>query len=272
VRARACLRDRILRPGGLSVRFQPIVESDEGGWRVQAVEGLVRGPRGSTLERAEILFDYVRRKRDELAVDRACVRSILSAAAELPTGIRLSINVHALTLARDAAFVGFVLAELERQRIAADRLTVEIVEHARPWSGPALLDALHSLRQSGISVALDDFGQGESNLRMIVDCRPDYLKIDACFVRGVEADPYRRAVLQSAAALGTRIGARVIAEGIERESELDVAVASGISLFQGFLFSPPLELRQPLLGRSDWATPRRAPQLAGGVRCARWMP
>jgi len=237
----ACLMDRILGPGGLTVRFQPIVQVEDGRARVHGFEGLVRGPAGSTVESAAVLFDYVRRKHEEVAVDQACIAAILAAAGDIPSDVRLSVNVHAVTLARAPGFASFVLRHLEANGIEPARLTVEIVEHAHQWAGPALMEALGRMRASGVRVALDDVGQGQSNLRMIVDCQPDYLKLDAYFVRGVEHDPFRQAVLQSVAVLAARLGGEAVAEGVEHRAEVETALALGISLFQGFYFATPSE-------------------------------
>jgi EAL domain-containing protein (putative c-di-GMP-specific phosphodiesterase class I) len=59
------LLDAILEPGGLRVRVQPIVEVHGEEWRLHGVECLMRGPKGTNLESADILFEYVRRKREE---------------------------------------------------------------------------------------------------------------------------------------------------------------------------------------------------------------
>ena len=256
---RPLLLDRILQPGGLSVRFQPIVECHNDGFRWRGVEGLVSGPPGSTVESAEVLFDYVRRKRAEVAVDRACTALVIEAARCLPESLQVSVNVHAATLSSDPGFLAHLLRHLEAHRIAPSRVTVEIVEHAREWAGSVLLEVLQAMRDRGIRLALDDVGQGQSNFRMIVDCKPDYLKVDSYFVRGVQADPYRQAVLHSVAVLAARLGGRVVVEGIEEKAELDTAMSLGVSLFQGYLFSPAVGPRELLeADRTEWSNPQVA--------------
>jgi EAL domain-containing protein (putative c-di-GMP-specific phosphodiesterase class I) len=248
--------DRILRPGGLSVRFQPIVEWHEDGFRWRGVEGLVSGPPGSTVESAEVLFDYVRRKREEVAVDRACTALVIEAAQYLPKSLQVSVNVHAATLSSDPGFLAHLLRHLEAHRIEPSRVTVEIVEHTREWAGPVLLTVLQAMRDRGFRLALDDVGQGQSNYRMIVDCKPDYLKVDSYFVRGVQDDPYRQAVLHSVAVLASRLGGSVVVEGVEQRAELDTAMSLGVSLFQGYLFSPPVGSRELIeKGPTGWANP-----------------
>ena len=91
------LLDSILAPDALWVRFQPIFEISGGGRRLHALECLVRGPRGTNLETADVLFEYIRQKREESRVDRACVTAIFTAARALPTTVKLNVNVHAAT-------------------------------------------------------------------------------------------------------------------------------------------------------------------------------
>jgi EAL domain-containing protein (putative c-di-GMP-specific phosphodiesterase class I) len=235
---------RILGSGGLSVRFQPIVERRDGGWELRGVESLVRGPVGTNLEPAEILFDYVRRKRAEARVDRACVAAVFAEARHLPSGLAVSVNVHAATITRDPDFVGHLLESAAGAGIGCGDVTIEIVEHAPRWAGPELASALAAVRDAGIRVALDDVGLGQSNLRMVVDCRPDWLKVDGYFVRGAHSDGYRRAVLASVVTLARSIGASVVAEGVEEEADLETALALGVTLFQGFLFSRAIPARE----------------------------
>lgn len=233
------LWDLILEPQGLTTLFQPIFEAGVGGRRLFALEALTRGPRHTNIERSDVLFEYVRRKRGEPQVDLLAIASALRQVRGLPQMPGVSLNVHAVTLERERR-LPFWLAELAAEyAIPLDRLIIEIVEHAPPWSGPHFLEALDRLRSMGVRIALDDVGLGQSNFRMIVDCRPDLLKIDRHFVDGCHADPMRRAVLESISDLACRLGARAVAEGIENEQDLEAVSAAGITLHQGYLLCRP---------------------------------
>jgi EAL domain-containing protein (putative c-di-GMP-specific phosphodiesterase class I) len=256
--------DAILAPGGLSVLFQPIVELQGDLPVVCAAEALARGPKGSTMESAPILFDYVRGKGQQITVDRACAAMAIESAEVLPKTLDVSINVHAVTLSRDADFLSALTDAAEARKIPLSRIVVEIVEHAPEWADAALLRSLDELRRSGIRIALDDVGLGQSNYRMILDCRPDYFKIDRYFVQGAHRDYYRRAVIESIAHLAGRFSACVIAEGIEDPRDLETVKSLGIGLAQGYLFGRATEpadlaarhLRQPRT--SDDAPPAGA--------------
>jgi EAL domain-containing protein (putative c-di-GMP-specific phosphodiesterase class I) len=252
----------ILAPGALQVAFQPIVHVRGTARRLHGLECLVRGPRGTNLEPAGVLFSYVRRKREEIAVDRACVAAALEAARRLPAEVALSLNIHAATLERDPEFVMYLTDEAEARAIELSRLTVEVVEHAPLWSGPAFREALSALRDIGVAIALDDIGLGQSNYRMMIDCKPEYFKVDGYLVQGCRSDFYRMAVLESVASLARRFGARVVAEGVEEEDDLIAVSAVGVDLFQGHALHPPSTL-EALKESGILAVSTRPPEVGG---------
>ena len=233
------LWDLILAPEGLTTSFQPIFERKDGQLTVFALEALNRGPRGTNIERSDVLFEYVRRKRGEVAIDRLAIAASLREARGLPEVPGLSLNIHAATLEREPRLPAWLAEMAAEYEVPCKRIIVEIVEHAPPWSGRQFLESLDRLRTLGMRIALDDVGLGQSNFRMILDCRPDLLKIDRHFVSGAHADENRRAVLESIADLAVRLGAKAVAEGIEDERDLEVVLASGIGLLQGFLLCRP---------------------------------
>ena len=101
--SRISLIQRVIEPGAISVMFQPILDILGARPRLYAVEGLSRGPKGSTLEAPDILFEFARRKNEEAIVDRAAIAAILAEARKLPPGLRIQVNVHASTIGRDPA-------------------------------------------------------------------------------------------------------------------------------------------------------------------------
>jgi EAL domain-containing protein (putative c-di-GMP-specific phosphodiesterase class I) len=224
-------------PGALNALFQPIVDVSGATPKLHALEGLTRGPAGTMLEGADVLFEYVRRKGYEPLIDRICVCGALEEARAFPEGTALSLNVHLATLVRSPTFVAALAEALDRTGIPATRITLEIVEHGPACAPLALAHALDRLRASGLSIALDDVGSGSSNFKMLVDLRPDYLKIDRYIVDGITSDPYRRAVVESLLQLGARLGSRVVVEGVETEPQLTLLRSLGVRLVQGHLFA-----------------------------------
>jgi EAL domain-containing protein (putative c-di-GMP-specific phosphodiesterase class I) len=231
--------EMVLRPQNLSILFQPMIAVVDSGCCYYAFEGLTRGPRGTNMEKAPVLFEYARRKGQESVLDASCVERIFQEAERLPSGSTISVNVHASTLSRDDGFVVLLQQVAERHRWPLDRVIVEVIEHGGPWSTDTFHYELDALRALGVRIALDDVGIGDSNIKMLVDCRPDLLKIDRYFTHGCSTDRYRRAVIGALVQLGEGCGAEVLGEGVELPADLDVLLALGVRLFQGYAFSEP---------------------------------
>lgn len=229
----------ILEPGGISILFQPIFEIVEGQPVLFALEALSRGPRGSNVEPADVLFEYVRRKGKELEVDHACVAMAIAAGARVPGSPAISINVHASTLERDVRFAQYLVEICEASGVALSRVILEIVEQQKFWDGGCFFSALDQLRALGVRIALDDIGLGYSNHRMLVEVRPDLFKIDRFFVDGCSEKPDHLAAIESIVLLATRLGGRAIAEGIETIDDFDAVSSLGIDLVQGYYFARP---------------------------------
>jgi EAL domain-containing protein (putative c-di-GMP-specific phosphodiesterase class I) len=229
------LLDRVFQPGALTVRFQGVYET-WGKGACHYAEALTRGPKGTSIEPPDVLFEYARKKNQEATVDRACVDAVLRAAKLLPESILLGLNVHASTLAMDPDFSAYLHHTADYHGISLSRVVVEIVEHAPPWDLGGFHNTLQALRDHGARIALDDVGLGHSNYMMILECRPDYFKIDRYFVHGAQDDFYRQAVLKSVVQLARPFNARVIAEGVETQEDLAIAQATGVDFAQGYFF------------------------------------
>jgi EAL domain-containing protein (putative c-di-GMP-specific phosphodiesterase class I) len=236
--------ETLLDPARLAVRFQPIFQIKDPKSPMYGVEALIRGPQGSNFERAEILFDYVRRKNAELAMDRSCLCAVCKAAASLPRHVRLNANVHATTLAQRARFTDFLLDLADRYSLAPERLTIEIVEHGPACNVPGLVESLAALRNAGVRIALDDVGLGQSNYRMMLDCRPEYFKLDSYFARGLKNDPMRLAVVQSIVTLASAIGSSVVAEGVESAEDVCLLRDMGVEFIQANMFCAALPIEK----------------------------
>lgn len=241
---KADILDQLKRPGALRIEFQPIVSLYGGGIELYALEALARGPKGTNLESAELMFEYARRKGSEMQIDLICIAHALAAAATLPGKPVISINVHGSTLCGIRGFAQRLIASAEAFGIEPGQIMLEIVEHRGRWKMGELRNSLMELRRAGVRIAVDDLGSGASNYRMVIDCAPDHLKIDRYVVAGCASDPIRVSVLRSIVALARECDAVPIAEGIENAEDLDVVRDLGIDKVQGWLYSrsmPPRE-------------------------------
>ena len=241
------LHDTILDPDQLSVRFQPIFRIGDRENQIHSVEALIRGPRGTHFESAQVLFDYVRRKREERAVDYSCLAAICAEAVHLPPDLRINVNVHAATLGQGPGFVESFRRRVKKHSLSLDRFTVEIVEHAPTCDIPELSHTIAGLRNAGVRIALDDVGLGHSNYRMMLDCHPEYFKLDAYFVHGLRDDSKRRAVVESVVAFGRALQSSVVAEGAESTEDIAMLADMGVEFVQCNILCPAVTLEELLM-------------------------
>ncbi len=247
------LLEEILSPSGLTVLVQPIVRVSSQERCLHGVECLSRGPKNTLFERPDVLFDYVRRKKAELTVDRKVIELALQSCSRIPDPIRVSINVHASTLGRDQEFAIYLRQHAARAGLQLSRLTIEIVEHAPMWNRPQFLQTVRQLQRLGVMIALDDVGAGQSNYHMILDAAPNCFKVDAFIVNDIHSDSRRRAIVASIVKLASELGAYVVCEGVENELDLSALAELGVAFMQGYLFSEPVTVEQLLT--SSWIRP-----------------
>jgi len=119
-------------------------------------------------------------------------------------------------------------------------LEIELTESALVAEGAVTNGALAAMAEAGFQLVVDDFGTGYSNLAYLKRFDIAKLKIDQSFVRDITTDPDDAAITRGIIGLAKSIGLRVVAEGVEYQSQLDYLLASGCEEAQGFLLSKPL--------------------------------
>jgi EAL domain-containing protein (putative c-di-GMP-specific phosphodiesterase class I)/DNA-binding NarL/FixJ family response regulator len=210
-----------------AIYLQPIVRIDNGGVTV-AVEALTRFADGSP---PESRFAEAATLGLGPILQRATVEAALDAAASLPANVALSINLSADVLRHEPALQD-LFASTERP------LIVELTEHERIDDYEAVRSAFERLGPN-VKLAIDDAGSGFASLRHIFALQPAYVKLDMEWVRGIDRDPIRRALVSGLVYFGAETGSELIAEGIETEEELAALRELGIQLGQGYLLGRP---------------------------------
>jgi len=150
----------------------------------------------------------------------------------------LSINLSPLQLG-SPTLPGDVEAVFGALGTDPRRITFEITESSLLKLGDAAINRLATLRNLGCSVALDDFGTGYSSLSYLRILPVDSIKLDQSFVAGLDVDSRDRSVVESILSLAHALNLRVVAEGVERQSQLDVLLDLGCDSAQGFLLHEP---------------------------------
>ena len=118
---------------------------------------------------------------------------------------------------------------------------IELTEQDTVLNHALLRERLRPWIARGALVAVDDAGAGFTSLEYVADIRPDFLKLSRGMVAGVDRDATREDVLRATAAFAREVGARIVAEGVERPEELETLRAMEIDYGQGWLFGRPGE-------------------------------
>lgn len=229
---RAC-RDGKALDFDFSMAFQPIVDLRER--RLFAYEALVRGTDGSgaatILQRVDGDNRY--------AFDQACRVKAVELAASLGIPCHVSINFLPNAVYQAATCIRATLEAAQRFGFPTERIVFEITENEELVDKEHLKSIIREYRRQGFKTAIDDFGAGYSGLNLLAEFQPDIIKLDMALVRGVDADPVRRAIVQGIVGVCRALNIEVIAEGVETPGELRELQALGIHLFQGYLLARP---------------------------------
>ena len=169
-------------------------------------------------------------------LELAAVESALRQLDDLPEGTDLAVNVSPATVLSER------FAELLED--VAERVVIELTEHAEVVDYEALLEALAPLRAIGARIAIDDVGAGFANLRHILLLRPDIVKLDVSLTHEIASDPARTSLASSLVEFAGGIDSHVTAEGIETHEELDLLRSIGVSYGQGYFLGRPEPLLQ----------------------------
>lgn len=253
---------RALEGDQLEVHYQPICDMTDGSPR--GVEALVRWrhpergllPAGAFVpfaEHAGILDD----------IDRWVLREACRVARELlvpPEGgepLWVNVNLSPSRL-RDSGVVAEVAQATRELDLPPGQLTLEITEGAVLSDAERAVQVLTELKDLGVRLALDDFGTGYSSLSYVRRFPVDAVKVDRVFVDGIARDAGTNALVQAIVKLGHGLSLDVIAEGIERRSQIDSLLALDCTLGQGWLLAKPLPEGALLEYLSGRGRPRRA--------------
>ncbi len=230
-----------LERGELFLLYQPIVELRTR--RMIGVEALVRWrhPRRGVLSPAEFI-PIAEESGLIVPLGRWALREATQRAAQWCHDgheLGVAVNVSARQLDGDE-LIDDVRSALSESGLRPDALTLEITETALMRDARAAAQRLRSLKRIGVRIAIDDFGTGYSSLAYLRQFPADSLKIDRSFVAGVASSSDSRALIETLVQLGSSLGIKTLAEGIEDAAQLHELRQANCDLGQGFLFSRPV--------------------------------
>jgi EAL domain-containing protein (putative c-di-GMP-specific phosphodiesterase class I) len=239
--------DRAAEREEFSLAYQPQVERE--GERILGVEALLRWTHPTRGPVSPGVFIPLAEKAGRIAEVTAWVIDRVLAETQYLSGLQVSFNASALEFA-DEGFVDRLLAAVARTGYDARRLEVEITETAILRHETPVLESMKRLHAVGIGVALDDFGAGYSSLSHLRRYPFDKLKIDREFITDCSRDMESATVVHAVVSIGRALGMKVIAEGVETETQRNFLRIAGVYAMQGYLFGKPMPIDDlaPLIG------------------------
>ncbi len=166
----------------------------------------------------------------------------------------VSVNISGKHLA-DRSLVDDVRSSLTLSKLSPCSLKLEITESAAMENAQLSVQILTQLKELGVQLSIDDFGTGYSSLNYLHRLPFDSLKIDRSFIIAVGENGENSEILQTIMSLANNLKMRVIAEGIETETQLSLLQNLGCHYGQGYLMSKPLpkdEMERLLYLKIDW--------------------
>lgn len=231
-----------------ALRYQPVVDITAG--EVVGFEALVRWPHAPQRAVPTEQFISLAEETGHIAVLGSWV---LENAVHDIAGLQrlrgehnppyVSVNVSARQF-RDAGFLEQVDHAVRTPGLAPGSLQLELTETVLLRRDNQIQSVLHSLKELGVHIAVDDFGTGFSSLRYLRDFPIDVLKIDKSFIDDITRDAQQVALVEGIVRIADTMGLQVIAEGIEDPAQRDLLAGMGCRFGQGFLFARPLTVRQ----------------------------
>ena len=173
-----------------------------------------------------------------LFVLREALDAVVSWRKQFDGQLTMAVNLSPRQfLSRD--LLADIRTSIEQAGADSSMLEFEITENMLLSGNPAVKETFDGLKALGISLAMDDFGTGYSSMRYLRKYVFDTLKIDKEFVHDLSSDQSDSELVIATIAMAHGMGMKVVAEGVENETQLKVLVEQGCDLAQGYLFSRP---------------------------------
>ncbi len=235
----ASVLENILEQKRLFPVFQPIVSLADAS--IYAHEALIRGPQGSHLHTPDALLRAAAQEELSHPFEYACMEVAIQTWGRIKAQGRVFVNVSA-----DALMELYNRQGRERLTMLVHSfgvlprmLVLEITEHERVTDMDQLAEVVHQVRTTGVSLALDDFGDGRSSLRLWSQLKPEIVKIDKYFTKDICAHADKLKTIQALQQIASIFGSELVAEGIETAQDMRVLRDLGISYGQGYFLGHP---------------------------------
>lgn len=207
------------------ISFRPVV--DPLGREVKAIEAIP--------DRINDGLNDAERYKDDLG---AVCLALKKAGMACPDGVPLYVTILPMTLVAITEAVGQIVSAIDSAGLVPEQVILGVSEREVISQLDEFMRSIRSLRQAGISISIDNFGDGSAGLSLLASVQPDRVRIDAGIIRHIHRSGPKQAVVHAVIRCCSALEINIIAAGIEHPEEWMWLEAAGIIDFQGSLFSP----------------------------------
>lgn len=219
--------------------FQPIVEMGTGA--VFGYESLMRGYERIGFNSPIELLDRAEETGQLLGLEQMVSSRALAKFAALPdfASATLFLNLDVRLIKHGDLLIESLLQHLRKAQIPPSSICFELSERFDNTGVPEFAALIEKMRRNGFKLAIDDFGVGHGELKLLCDYPVDYVKIDRYFIDRLDQSPRKRHLVRNIVNIAHILGVRVIAEGIETEAEFLACREYGVDMVQGWFIARP---------------------------------
>ncbi|MZP28991.1 EAL domain-containing protein [Heliobacterium undosum] len=219
------------------VVYQPLMNLEKG--EIIGYEALCRGPADSHFASPGVLFPLAEKAGLLYPLERQIRQKAVAECGELLRNQLLFLNISP-SVVKDPEFAqGNTRRLIAEYGLRPQNIVFEITERTAIQDFSSFRRTLQHYREQGFRVAVDDAGAGYSSLQAIAELQPDFIKIDMSLVRDIDTSSIKQALMETFVTFGRKIGAKIVAEGIETEKELRFLCQIGVDIGQGFFIGRP---------------------------------
>jgi EAL domain-containing protein (putative c-di-GMP-specific phosphodiesterase class I) len=230
----------IVQLKSLVAYFQPIMSVT--GKKVLGLEGLIRGiiPGSEALIQPKQLFDAAAAAGLTIPLDRGCRDAVLDGFRDYHHAnpdLLLFLNLDTAII-DEVGGSNYLCEQVSYSGISPKNIVIEINE-SKALNTRELTQFVDNYKSMGFLIALDDVGAGFSNMDRIAELKPDIVKIDRSIIQDMDRIYHKQEVFKSLVNLTNKIGALIVAEGVETRGEAIQVLKLGGQVIQGFYFAKP---------------------------------
>jgi EAL domain-containing protein (putative c-di-GMP-specific phosphodiesterase class I) len=228
----------IIENSSLTAHFQPIIDMKTN--EIFAYEALTRGVLANgELMYPDVLFAKSERNDMNFTLDRMCRETALKTTAVKKIDAKVFINFIPTSIYDPEFCLASTVKWAKQLEFDPKNIVFEVVETQNVEDKEHLKKILNYYREKGFLIALDDVGEGYSSLNMIIDIKPDIIKVDRNIIENIDKDTMKQSIYKALRSICIDNNIKILAEGIETPYELEKIKEIGVDYAQGYYFARP---------------------------------